>query len=54
MLDDEGEEDDDNEKDANQGSFVLSSFGTGLSQLTVSLFRDGQIGDLLRPEHGLS
>ena len=27
VLDDEGEEDDDNEKDANQGSFVVSSFG---------------------------
>ena len=36
MLDDEGEEDDDTEKDPNQGSFVFSSFGTSLSQLTVS------------------
>lgn len=26
VLDDEGEEDDDNEKDANQGSFVFSHF----------------------------
>jgi len=28
VLDDEGEEDDNNEKDPNQGSFVISPFGT--------------------------
>ena len=44
VLDDEGEEDDDNEKDANQGSFAVSSFRTRLCWL--SFVRAGEIGDL--------
>lgn len=56
VLDDEGEEDDDNEKDANQGSFVFSHFIWNKFVLTVS-YQGGSnwlISEFLRPEHGLS